>query len=383
MNHHNMGPSAASRWMECTASVKATEGMEQEPSRAAAEGTVAHTVTELLRLGRIADARDMEGQVIEQDGFQITVDEEMVIHANAFAEFCVKLPGEAHVEEQVSLNPWIPGGFGTADHVAIGDGVIHVVDFKYGKGVKVDARGNVQMRLYALGAVHSLGWLYGIDGPKGHKWTVKTTIYQPRIGHIDTEELPLEELLEWGRTVVRPAAIEAQSDEGRFKAGKHCRFCLLSGSCAEQARHYRQEVLGDFEDLTAATLSDEQLGELLDEMDMLKKWMTSIEQEAKARAQQGRPPVGSDGPYKLVEGRKRREWTFESDAEFVLKHHLGEQAYEKTLLSPAKAEKALGKGVDISDLIRQLPGAPTLVPASDKREPIPSADGDFDNLEQS
>lgn len=383
MNHHNMGPSAASRWMECTASVKATEGMEQEPSRAAAEGTVAHTVTELLRLGRIADARDMEGQVIEQDGFQITVDEEMVIHANAFAEFCVKLPGEAHVEEQVSLNPWIPGGFGTADHVAIGDGVIHVVDFKYGKGVKVDARGNVQMRLYALGAVHSLGWLYGIDGPKGHKWTVKTTVYQPRIGHIDTEELPLEELLEWGRTVVRPAAIEAQSDEGRFKAGKHCRFCLLSGSCAEQARHYRQEVLGDFEDLTAATLSDEQLGELLDEMDMLKKWMTSIEQEAKARAQQGRPPVGSDGPYKLVEGRKRREWTFESDAEFVLKHHLGEQAYEKTLLSPAKAEKALGKGVDISDLIRQLPGAPTLVPASDKREPIPSADGDFDNLEQS
>ena len=340
MNHHNMGPSAASRWMECTASVKATEGMEQEPSRAAAEGTVAHTVTELLRLGRIADARDMEGQVIEQDGFEITVDEEM-------------------------------------------DGVIHVVDFKYGKGVKVDAQRNVQMRLYALGAVHSLGWLYGIDGPKGHKWTVKTTIYQPRIGHIDTEELPLEELLEWGRTVVRPAAIEAQSDEGRFKAGKHCRFCLLSGSCAEQARHYRQEVLGDFEDLTAATLSDEQLGELLDEMDMLKKWLTSIEQEAKARAQQGRPPVGSDGPYKLVEGRKRREWTFESDAEFVLKHHLGEQAYEKTLLSPAKAEKALGKGVDISDLIRQLPGAPTLVPASDKREPIPSADGDFDNLEQS
>ena len=115
----------------------------------------------------------------------------------------------------------------------------------------------------------------------------------------------------------------------------------------------------------------------------IEKWLTAIEQEGKARAQQGRPPIGADGPYKLVEGRKRREWTFESDAEFVLKHHLGEQAFEKALLSPAKAEKALGSGVDISDLIRQLPGAPTLVPATDKREPLPSADGDFDNLEQS
>jgi len=383
VNHHNMGPSAASRWMQCTASVKATEGMEQAASRAAAEGTVAHTVTELLRLGRIADARDMEGQVVEQEGFQITVDEEMVIHANAFAEFCAKLPGEAHVEEQVSLDPWIPGGFGTTDHVAIGDGVIHVVDFKYGKGVKVDAWGNAQMRLYALGAVHSLGWLYGIDGPNGHPWTVKTTVYQPRINHIDTEELPLEELLEWGRTVVHPAAIEAQSGKGRFKAGRHCRFCLLSGSCAEQARHYRQDVIGDFEDLDVVTISDAQLGELMDEADMVRKWLTAIEQEGKARAQQGRPPIGADGPYKLVEGRKRREWTFESDAEFVLKHHLGEQAFEKALLSPAKAEKALGSGVDISDLIRQLPGAPTLVPATDKREPLPSADGDFDNLEQS
>lgn len=381
MNHHNMGPSAASRWLQCTASVKATEGIEQDPSRAAAEGTVAHTVTEMVRLGRVADARDMEGQVIEQDGFQITVDEEMVIHANAFAEFCGQLPGDAYVEEQVSLDPWIPGGFGTADHVAIGDGIIHVVDFKYGKGVKVEAQGNAQMRMYALGAVHTLGWLHGIDGPDGHPWTVKTTIYQPRIGHFDTEELPLGDLLDWGRTVVHPAAVEAQSGKGRFKAGKHCRFCLLSGSCAEQARHYRQDVLGDFENLDQTTITDEQLGKLLDEMDLLKKWLTTIEQEGKARAQQGRPPIGADGPYKLVEGRKRREWTFPSDAEFVLKNHLGDQAFEKTLLSPAKAEKVLGKDVDISDLIRQVPGAPTLVPATDKREPLPSADGDFKAIE--
>ena len=58
---------------------------------------------------------------------------------------------------------YVPGGFGTSDAIILSDGVMDVIDLKYGKGVPVSAEGNPQMRIYGLGCYLALSWAYRID----------------------------------------------------------------------------------------------------------------------------------------------------------------------------------------------------------------------------
>lgn len=391
--HHNMGPSSASRWLACTASPKAIQdaGAGSSAGFAAAEGTVAHLVTEWLRTGEIRHAEEVVGETVAQDGFGIVIDEEMARHASGFCARWAQVPGEAYVEVEVDLDPWHPTGFGTSDHIIVNEEerILHVVDFKYGKGVKVFAEENPQMRLYALGAVNSVGWMHGLDWQKAPEgWEVRMTVDQPRLGHLDTWSEPLTSLLAWGAEYVRPRSVQAQAGEGEFAAGPHCRFCPLSGDCAEQSAHLRQSALADFDRLPPERvyeMTNAQIGALLDEMDDIKRWLASVEAQGKARAMDGNPPVGRDGPYKLVEGRKSRDWAEPDVAEQMLAGLLGDRAYEKKFVSPAKAQKLLPKaewpGLS-NQLVVTKPGAPTLAPATDERQPYTSAEADgFQYLE--
>ena len=390
--HHRMGPSSASRWLACTASPQAIAdaGIEDKAGLAAAEGTVAHLVTEWVRNGEIGHASEALGQVVEQDGFEITIDEEMVEHTTAFVEYVRQFQGTPYVEVEVALDPWHPTGFGTADHAVIDEDrkIIVVIDFKYGKGVKVSADANPQLRLYALGVVGTLGWLHGLDDDVDTSdWTVVTGVHQPRIGNIDAYQESLPDLLHWGTEYVQPRSVAAQAGEGEFVPGEHCRFCPLSGRCAAQTAQLRNETLADFDRLPAEKvyeLSDEALGSLLDELPQLQNWLKSIEMQAKARVEAGRPVIGKDGPYKLVAGRGSRDYTDPAEAEAWLVKQIGEdKAFERKLLSPAKAEKLLPKELRVSfgELTTKRAGAPTLAPATDARDPLPSADGDFAKLE--
>lgn len=83
------------------------------------------------------------------------------------------------IEQHLDFSCYVPDGFGTGDAVIVGDGTLHVIDFKYGQGILVDADDNPQMKLYALGALELFGSLYDID-------EVSMTIYQPReCQHLD------------------------------------------------------------------------------------------------------------------------------------------------------------------------------------------------------
>lgn len=76
------------------------------------------------------------------------------------------------------------------------------------------------MRLYALGALNNFGVLY--DTQK-----ILMTIVQPRLDNISTDEMQVEELLEWAENEVKPKAELAFNGEGDFMAGEHCRFVRL------------------------------------------------------------------------------------------------------------------------------------------------------------
>lgn len=99
---------------------------------------------------------------------------------------------EAMIEARLDFSRWVPEGFGTGDMVIVADGILEVIDLKYGKGVPVSAVENTQMRLYALGAYDVNEFLYDIK-------TVRMTIVQPRLDSVSTDEMSVEELLDWGR----------------------------------------------------------------------------------------------------------------------------------------------------------------------------------------
>ncbi len=121
------------------------------------------------------------------------------------------------VEHRLDYSEYVPEGDGTGDLVIIGDGIIEVIDFKYGHGVRVDANRNSQLMLYGLGVLLEFAPLYDIH-------TVRVTIVQPRLSNTSTYEISAEELIRWAETEVRPKALLAYKGEGEFCAGEWCQF---------------------------------------------------------------------------------------------------------------------------------------------------------------
>ena len=111
------------------------------------------------------------------------------------------------VEHRLDYSEYVPEGFGTGDLVIVADGVIEVIDFKSGRGVRVDAHRNSQLMLYALGALLEFDPLYDIHH-------VRMTIVQPRLNNLSSYEMEADELLHWAETEVRPKALLAYEGKG-------------------------------------------------------------------------------------------------------------------------------------------------------------------------
>lgn len=358
--HAMLSPSAASRWMSCTASAALEASLPGQTTSFAKEGTQAHVVAEFA-------AREALGLPLPPNMFD-TPDDEMMEAAAIYAdhiketylkakETCTDVIAETEI--RLDLTAWIPEGFGTADCLIVADGTLYVIDFKYGKGVLVEAEGNKQMMIYALGA---LGWadlLYSIN-------TVRMTIIQPRINNISTTDITAAELRMWGAEVLAPIAQIAYEGLGEFKPSEDaCRFCRANGSCKAQADYF-VSLFDENED--DGRLDPAAAGEILKRAAGMKDWLDRLEEAVKNACLAGSTVPG----WKLVEGRTKRRYTDEAEIENRLraKRYKVSEIYEKKLLGITKMEKLLGrKKMDelIGDLIEKPQGAPTLVPESDKR----------------
>ena len=188
--HALLSASGAHRWLECTPSALLELQFPQSTSEYAEEGTAAHELCELT-------ARYFLGEVSEMD-FENRRDElakgpyynaEMQECANDYARFVTEKTKAAQescedafteLEVRVDFSKYVKDGFGTGDCIIVADKVLEIVDFKYGKGVRVEATGNPQMKLYALGALLKYNTLFDID-------SVRMTIFQPRLSGIPTK----------------------------------------------------------------------------------------------------------------------------------------------------------------------------------------------------
>lgn len=370
--HSPLGPSSGDRWMNCTASVAFTAGMSDTDSVFAAEGTAAHELSEWAR-EQGKPCKHWIGTEINVGEHSFVVDASMAEYVQRFVDYCNQWPGDAFYEERVHYTAFVPDGWGTADDIRIdGDMTCYLTDLKYGKGIKVDAKNNTQLLLYALGVLQEYGHLYDIKN-------FQLAIHQPRLDHVDEWVVSTKELLLWARDVVRPAAAKALAGEGEFKPGKWCQFCPGKNKCDARAMEY----VSDFETMGPADeMPTHQLAEILLKVPDIMKWCGDIQARALSLVQQGIPV----GDFKLVAGRSARYWKDEAEAEKALRGVRKLKVadiFVSKMVSPAQAEKLLGKQHPVlKEQVATSQGKPVLVPGSDPRPPLQAdAEEEFDSLD--
>lgn len=381
--HAVLGASSAHRWMNCPGSVKLCEGVPDKGSSYAEEGTLAHSLAELIinyNLGRLTKTEfNKQLKILKQNTFYC---QEMQDYIEDYVRNVWELTNEAKshskdaellTEQRLDFSDWVPGGFGTGDVVIVYDKVIHIVDLKYGKGVGVSAEKNPQLMLYGLGALATYDMLYDIE-------TVKLTIIQPRLDNISTYEISAAELLEWGENVVKPAAEEALSDGARCEAGDWCRWCKVKATC--RARKDAMTELAKMEFRDARLLDDSEIGEVLRLADQLTAWAGDVKEYAQQEAENGKKWDG----WKLVEGRSNRKYSDETQvAQALIQAGYAESLlYERKLYGITAMEKIIGKkslAEFCGDLIIKPAGKPVLVPESDKRPELSSVDSAVKDFE--
>lgn len=370
--------SGSVRWIPCPGSVMLCDGLPDQSSSYAEEGTLAHTIAaELLKDGATVDTDELS-----EDLFQATID-----YVNYVKELAAgKL---LFVEHRVDFSEALgqEDGSGTADAIIVGEEEIKIVDLKTGRN---PAFALPQLGLYAVGALEAFDHL----GPFKQ---VRLVIHQSRIGHVDEVVLTLEELEAFMATA-RAAAADAMSDNPTFQPGeKQCRFCKAKASCPALLAQVHEVTTGQFEDLDALpmttsdlkAISPETLGRMFERVELVEAWCKAIREAVFNELKEGREVPG----FKLVEGKRgARQWSDEAQAEAALKSMRlkVEEMYDLKLISPTSAEKRMKAGIlgprqwaKLKDLITQAGGKATVAPANDKRPAITIAASptDFDLIE--
>lgn len=366
--HARLSASGAKRWMSCPPSVALEEQFPDKGSEYAREGTLAHSLAEVMIRYNAGQIKKTEfNKVLKGIQKDELYTPDMLDYVEEYASLVWEDYNAAKkedslilVEQRVDFSDYVPEGFGTCDAVIITDGKLHIYDLKYGKGVEVFAQNNPQLRLYGLGAVEAFDLLYDFD-------VIEMTIIQPRLGNVSTEMMTVEELRDWGRLTVRPLAEKASRGEGEFKPGDHCQFCKAKATCRARAEANMELAKMEFAD--PELLDDSEIGEVLRVADQLQKWVKDITDYALTEAVNHRKKW--DG-WKLVEGRSNRKYVDEGKVVDAL-HEAGYDdavIYKKELWGITAMEKLIGKknfSDFLGNLVEKPAGKPVLVPESDKR----------------
>lgn len=377
--HALLGPSSAHRWLACTPSARLEENMEDQGSDYAREGTLAHRLGELrLRFrfekSTLDEYTEALSEVVSDPMYSGAMEE----HIDAYVAFVEERMAEAKtrcadprifIEQTVKFDEYVPEAFGTADCIILADGLMDVIDFKYGKGVPVSAENNPQMKLYALGCYLALSWAYEIP-------LIRMTIFQPRLDSVSTAEISSEDLLAWAEQELKPRAALAWEGKGDFAPGEEtCRWCKAAPICRARANYQLELAKYDF--AQPATLTPEEVAVILLRLPDFTSWATQVTEFAQdAAVNKGITIPG----FKLVEGRSNRKYVDEDAIAKALRkagYKVADIYKPKALLGITAMEKLLGKHkmeTLIAPYITKPPGAPTLVPETDPRAAINTAD---------
>jgi hypothetical protein len=377
--HYPLAPSAASRWLVCSAEPALRASVPNVSSSYATEGTTAHWLAEqCLTSGK--NCRDFIGKRCPDTDWLIP--ESMCEPTQIYVDHCRELmigtmfEGEKErptygIETKFTLPKVSLELGGTCDFWAVRESTLHVRDLKFGTGKPVTTKDNPQLLIYALGTYESLS----AQQQKGLTSLVYG-IVQPRLDdeekRIQLEKMLIADLLKWRKETLFKGVTATESLETEYVAGEHCWFCPGKSVCP--AQHQRAQALAqvdfaapaaEIKPVAPEALTLEQLARVLEAKDALNSWLNAVEARAQTELELGNSVPG----FKLVAKRANRAWADEDLAAAFLSKVLKEKAYTKKLISVAQAEKLLTDGVD-KDLVTRPDTGHIIAPLSDKRPSV-------------
>lgn len=371
--HAILSASGAKRWMACTPSARLEERFPSADTVYSLEGTRAHEIAE-QQLRTFLEGKKSK---VKYEGDDLRIYDEVLPYIERIKELYAECKKRSKstvmfLETRLDFSNYVPDGFGTGDVILLEDDTLHIIDLKFGKGVRVDAENNPQLRLYGLGAINAFDDLYDFKSVVMH-------IEQPRLNHSSEEILAKEDLLKWGDDL-KPIAQEAYNGDGKFNPGEHCKFCKASGCCKALA-DYSLEVI-DESILDPQLINPVELGPILERIPTIEHWLKAVKEYSINQALAGEYIPG----WKLVEGRSLRKYTNDVDVINAL-HEAGYEdalIFEKKLYGISTMEKNLGKkkfGEVLGNFVYKPEGSPTLVPESDKRPEFKPQQSLIDSIE--
>lgn len=390
--HSDIGPSSAERWFNCPGSVILSEGMPNPTSFYAAEGSVAHSICELLltqrigcceaaigskhganyvrltqdrqRMAKTSFYNEMIGSIIHYDGHDVEVDETMLDHCFTYANLVLgdasdvglDVHKDVQVEATVAVASVHGDIFGTCDAYFTTEKTMHVYDFKYGAGHSVSPSLNKQLMIYGLGALER------VDARKID--SVSLVIIQPRTafnndGKPDkrwstTQNRLLEFKAELKEAHTRIKKVTRDNAASHIHTGDWCRYCPGKPVCPaakevalnDMREHFKNTEVSSF----VHKLTGDEIADTLAKLDYIEHWVSDFRKYAYACAESGIEIPG----YKLVDSFGNRKWKDDIDVEIPLSFlDLGVPLHEAPKLrSVAQIETAITKKLteDYSDL---------------------------------
>lgn len=370
--HALLSASSAHIWLHCPPSARMAESMPQVDTPWAAEGTLAHELAECKArkkfCPRPGDGYAEKIREIHADpAYAPEMESCTDLYVQAIDEECMRYSSRPLVvlETRVNYCGTVPEGFGTADCIIIGGDTLTIIDYKHGKGVPISAMDNPQLKLYAIGALNQFNAFYG-DAIKH----IRLRIVQPRVSdELNDFELTVQDLMQWGNSVVAPVANLAYNGGGECNRGDWCRFCKARAICRQTANNYLAlDAFRAFCQNEINALSDDEIGDILTRAAGLQAWVAAVEAYALQASLAGKHIPG----HKVVAGRAVRTWT-DQDAAFTALQAAGvDQAllYDRKPCALTELEKRLGKAKFkelAGQYVHKPAGKPILAPADDPR----------------
>jgi len=364
--HSKISPSEADRWMNCPGSLILEEKCPpQERSEYAAEGTAAHEVAAKC-LKQNSNAEEWRGEIVEVDGFNFKVNDEMIESVQEYLDTVRKDMEEdgipismLMVEQRFELFAISNSMYGTSDAAYTSPfGRLRVYDLKYGRGTYVEVEANPQLLIYALGAWHS---------SSRQSEEIEIVIVQPRYpgeDHVRRAVYTRKQLLKFEKDLDK-AVMTVHSGSKELKSGSWCKFCPAMAICDAKTTEVFSVIPKGPTLPEAAALTVDQIVKVLSLSEVIADWAASVHAHAESLAKAGVTIPG----YKLVQKKGNRRWIDEIAVETAFETMYGEEIYEKKLKSPSKLEKVVGKD-EIKDYVEIPDNGTQLVPESAKGEAI-------------